>query len=105
MKKPKHYKPEPGDEFIALKNINASHRGRIFEARDRNTGEGIVGELADANHYLIDGTVAIRFAGERLGIFEVPEAQILLKHEGYVLPGTAPEPTDSGRDDVDGATD
>lgn len=97
-KKPKHYKPEPGDEFVALKDIRPEHRGRIFEARNQDTGEGIVGTLADAEHHLLAGVAVIRFTGERLGIFSEPDALILLKHRGYELPVVDPEPTDSGKE-------
>ena len=90
MKKPKHYRPDVGDEFIAIRNLTSAHRGRVFEARDQRTGEGILGYLDDANHYLLDDTVAIRFRGEALGIFDVPDALILMKPEGFVLPEAAP---------------
>jgi hypothetical protein len=87
MKKPKRYKPEPGDEFVLVKDLVPAHKGRIFEARDGRTGEGIVGYLEDANHYLLEGIVGFRFKGETLGIFApAADGVILLKHEGYELP-------------------
>lgn len=85
-RRPKHYRPTAGDEFIELRNIGPEHVGRIFEARDQKTGEGIMGELEDVNHYQLHGTIAIRFRGEKLGLFEVPNALILLKPEGFVVP-------------------
>lgn len=90
--RPRHYKPTEGDEFIRLRDITPEHKGRIFEARDQSTGEGILGPLADANHYLLQGAVGIRFEGEKLGLFDVPDALILLKAEGFEMPG---QPGDS----------
>lgn len=86
MSKPKHYRPEPGDEFIRLRDIGPEHKQRVFEARNQSTGEGVLGNIVDADHYLLQGVVGIRFANERLGIFEHPDALILLKPEGYELP-------------------
>lgn len=88
----RYYHPEAGDEFIAIADIGPEHHARIFEARNQKTGEGIIGYLEDANHYLLDGVVAIRFRGEKLGIFEQADARILLKHPDYVHPGLTPPP-------------
>lgn len=90
LARPKHYKPEPGDEFIRLRDIGEEHAGRIFEARNQTDGTGIIGYLEDANFYLLQDTVAIRFRGEKLGMFDVPDALILLKAEGTQLPEIEP---------------
>jgi len=95
LSKPKHYRPEVGDEFITLGDIRPSHATRIFEARDVKTGEGILGKLADVNWYMLNGTIAIRFEGETLGFFGVPEERILLKAEGFVMPNADGQPHDS----------
>jgi len=84
--RPRYYKPTEGDEFIKISDLGPQHVGRIFEARNQKDGTGILGKLADANHYLLQGVVAIRFEGEPLGIFDVPDALILLKPEGYEMP-------------------
>lgn len=86
LSKPKHYKPEPGDEFVKLRDLTPEHKGRIFEARNQRNGEGIRGKLSEANHYLMDGVVGIRFEGETLGLFDVPDALILLKSPDFVEP-------------------
>lgn len=83
MKSPKHYRPAEGDTFIEIREITPEHRGRIFEARDQKTGQGILGYLEDANHYLLDGVVGLRFYGQPLGLFDVPTAKILLKAADY----------------------
>lgn len=82
MRKPKFYKPVQGDEFIRLADIGPHHKGRIFEARNQLDGTGILGEIEDANHYLLQGVVGIRFKGQPLGIFDSTDALILLKAEG-----------------------
>lgn len=85
-KKPKYYKPGPGDEFVKLRDLSSKHVGRIFEARNQRNGEGILGELEDANFYLLQDTVGIRFKDEPLGLFDTPDAVLLLKPEGFTLP-------------------
>jgi hypothetical protein len=85
LKKPKWYKPDVGDEFVEIGKIGPQHADRIFEARDQNTGAGIVGRIVDADHYLLQGVVGIRFEGEKLGLFDRPDARILLKAEGFDL--------------------
>lgn len=92
MRRPKFYKPTEGDEFIELAQIRPEHIGRVFEARDQKTGEGILGYLEDANHYLLNGVVSIRFHGQPLGIFDVPTAKILLKPAGFEHPDLGPAP-------------
>jgi hypothetical protein len=96
------YKPEDGDEFVEIQNLRPEHIGRIFEARNQEDGSGVIGYLEDANHYLLDGVVGIRFFGRPLGIFDKPDAQILMKREGYEHPGLGdpprrPSPGVSGR--------
>lgn len=88
-RKPKHYKPGPGDEFVRLADLSPEHVGRIFEARDVRTGEGYLGTLADANHYLLQGAVMIRFTGETLGIFGIPADTILMKPLDFQPPAVA----------------
>jgi hypothetical protein len=85
------YTPEEGDEFILVADLRPEHVGRIFEARNQQTGAGVLGYLEDANHYLLDGVVAIRFFGQPLGIFDRADSQILLKREGFTHPDL-PEP-------------
>lgn len=86
--RPRYYKPEPGDEFVKLRDLGPQHVGRIFEARNQTDGTGILGPLEDANHYLLQGAVGIRFKGEPLGIFDVPDALILLKREDFEMPSS-----------------
>lgn len=94
LARPKHYSPEPGDEFVQIGQIGPQHVGRIFEARNQLDGSGILGPLADAIHYMLQGTVQIRFEGEQLALFDVPEARILLKAEGFVMPTPEEVPAD-----------
>lgn len=91
LRRPKHYRPTPGDQFIRIADIGPEHANRIFEARDQKTGTGVMGIIEDANHYLLNGVVVIRFKGQPLGIFDVPDAMILLKDEAFELP-EEPEP-------------
>lgn len=92
MKKPEGYDGdiERGDAFIQLKEIRAAHVGRVFVARDQRTGAGYMGPLDDVTWYMLQGTIGLRFKGQKFGLFDVPEAQILLKHPGFVWP--LPEP-------------
>lgn len=90
LARPKHYRPEPGDEFIRLRDIGEEHVDRIFEARNQVDGTGIMGFLEDANFYLLQDTVVIRFKSQPLGIFDKPDAMILLKAEGTTLPEIEP---------------
>lgn len=92
----KLYNVQPGDQFVKLRNLTRADRGRVFEARDHRPGEnfglGRIGKLDDANHYLLDGTVAIRFEGDKLGIFGNPDDEILRKRRGYEPPAQPAEP-------------
>ena len=88
-KRPKFYSPGPGDQFVKISTIGPQHKERIFEARNQNDGTGVLGIIEDANHYLLDGVVGIRFKGQPLGIFDAPDALVLLKAEGFQLPAEA----------------
>lgn len=82
-RKLKYYKPDVGDEFVEVQHITPALKDRIFEARDQATGEGVRGKLVDAEHYMLNGIVMIRFEGEKLGIPCNPDDRILLKAEGF----------------------
>lgn len=98
MKKPEGYDGdvEPGDTFIALKELREAHVGRIFVARDQRTGEGYMGPLSNVEWHMLQSTVAVQFRGQTLAIFDVPEALILLKRPGFVWPLPEPHPAEKG---------
>lgn len=86
----KAYKPEPGDEFIPVDGITAADKGRIFEARFEN-GEGRIGLLRDAEHYMLNDVVILRFEGQKIGAIATPNKRdvfpmIIRKPVGYQLP-------------------
>ncbi len=85
MLPPKYYKPEFGDTLVALKDLRPEHVGRVFEARNQTDGAGILGRLSDVTWHMLLGTIAIRFEGETLGLFDIPEARLLLKAETFDL--------------------
>lgn len=89
-KRLRKYRPEPGDEFVTVTDIGPQHRGRLFEAvfatEQPDGAERIVGQLRDAEHYLLNGVVMIRFEGERLGITCKPDDKVLLKAPDATLP-------------------
>lgn len=84
--RPKYYRPEPGDEFVKLRDIGPNDQGRIFEARNQRNGEGVLGYLEDVNHYQLQGIVGLRFKGQPLGMFDVPDAVILRKSAEFRMP-------------------
>lgn len=94
MRASRVYDIEQGDTMIGINEITKAHRGRIFEVRNPNTGEGIRGELVDAEIYLLNDVAVIRFKGEKLGIVGQPADRILLKSEAFVETLT-PETIDS----------
>lgn len=88
------YKPEPGDEFIPVDSIKATDAGRIFEARF-DDGTGRLGPLRDAEHYMLNDVVIIRFEGQKIGAIATPNKggawpKIILKPVGFQMPEAAP---------------
>lgn len=74
----------PGGRLVSLRHIDSKVRGRVVEVRDQ-AGNGRLGVIVDANHYLLDETVAIRFDGERDGIFGRPDDVVLVHDEGRTI--------------------
>lgn len=86
----KAYKPEHGDEFVTVDAITAADRGRIFEARFED-GTGRLGLLRDAEHYMLNDVVLIRFEGQKLAAIGTPDKRdafpaILRKPLGFQMP-------------------
>lgn len=74
-----------GTAFVKLRDLTPEHRERTIEVRDANTGRGTVGHLVDANHYLFEHTVVIRFEGEVEGIFANPDDIVAVHRKGRTV--------------------
>lgn len=89
----KAYRPEPGDEFVPVDSITAKDRERIFEARFQD-GTGRLGRLRDAEHYMLNDVIIVRFEGQRVGAVAIPNDKgdypsLLMKPAGYQMPEAA----------------
>lgn len=84
---PKRYRPEPGDVIVRVRELRREHRGRIFEARNVRTGEGIRGPLLDVTIYALDNTAIVRFKGVEPGLLaDYDDGLLLLKPVDYPAP-------------------
>lgn len=85
LAEPAAYLVGDGAALVKLRDLGPQHRARVVEVREAQTGEGQAGHLVDANHYLFDQTVVIRFEGEREGIFASPDDVVLVHSAGVTV--------------------
>ena len=75
---PETYVILTGAELVKVRDLDGTHKNRLIEVRDAATTEGNLGHLVDANFYLFEGVVALRWEGETLGVFAGPDDVVLV---------------------------
>jgi hypothetical protein len=79
------YDVQPGDELVRVIDVRPEHRGALFEARDE-TGEGLLGRLADVTTFHLDGQAIVRFEGMQQGLLADLDALLVMRPQVYERP-------------------